>query len=124
MPAFLHTHLFTQRGKRRSRYGVVEWHPELRLQMSQGEAAVQDMLHPRYMPMLVKPRPWRRFNDGGYLTLSSVVMRGVYSRQGPSAHQLEELRRWESPGGPHGDGPSGMKKVRDSSSCAAGLGRQ
>lgn len=96
VPAFLHTHAFNRTGKHKTRYGVVEWHPELRKQMQDGETAVQGMLHPRYMPMLVKPRPWRRFNDGGYLTLSSMVMRGVYSRQGPSAQQLDELKKWES----------------------------
>eukprot|EP00959_Pyramimonas_sp_CCMP1952_P239858 5012520-Pyramimonas_sp.AAC.1 len=38
--------------------------------------------------MLVPPRPWRSYNDGGHLTIQSVVMRGSYSRIGPSPAQV------------------------------------
>ena len=33
------------------------------------------MLMPRYLPMLVPPEPWRRYNRGAYLTFQSPVMR-------------------------------------------------
>ncbi|KAF7290519.1 DNA-directed RNA polymerase [Mycena indigotica] len=32
-------------------------------------------LHPRHLPMLVRPKPWIDFNDGGYLNSKSNAMR-------------------------------------------------
>lgn len=55
----------------------------------------QKDVHPRYLPMLVPPRPWRRYNDGGHITIPSVVMRGNYSRLGPSPAQLQQLQEYE-----------------------------
>jgi DNA-directed RNA polymerase len=51
---------------------------------------VFEALHPRYLPMLVRPRPWISYNEGGYLTLRSIIMRTRGSRS-----QLDSLRRAE-----------------------------
>ncbi|KAJ7088569.1 DNA/RNA polymerase [Mycena crocata] len=32
-------------------------------------------MHPRHLPMLIKPKPWINFDEGGYLTLRTHVMR-------------------------------------------------
>ncbi|KAK3262316.1 hypothetical protein CYMTET_28820 [Cymbomonas tetramitiformis] len=92
--ALVHSYRFKDQPKTASRYGVVEWHPEAAklLEDAHKDRAVE---HPRYMPMLVPPRPWRRYNDGGHLTISSVVMRGAYSRAGPSPAQIAELKKYE-----------------------------
>ena len=38
-----------------------------------------------------RPRPWESYNEGGYLNSNSVVMRGKYSRDGPSDAQMKLL---------------------------------
>ena len=45
----------------------------------------------RYMPMVTPPRPWTRFNAGGYLRSESFIMRGHYSLHGPSRRQMLAL---------------------------------
>ncbi|CAL6270165.1 unnamed protein product [Bathycoccus prasinos] len=45
----------------------------------------------RHKPMIVPPRPWESYNKGGYLNSNSVVMRGNYSRDGPSDGQMKLL---------------------------------
>ena len=50
----------------------------------------------RYMPMVTPPRPWTRFNAGGYLRSESIVMRGHYSLHGPSKKQMLALHAAQS----------------------------
>ena len=33
------------------------------------------MIHPKHLPMLVEPRPWRKYDDGGYLIHNVPIMR-------------------------------------------------
>eukprot|EP00252_Welwitschia_mirabilis_P023890 TRINITY_DN6880_c0_g2_i1.p1 TRINITY_DN6880_c0_g2~~TRINITY_DN6880_c0_g2_i1.p1 ORF type:complete len:988 (-),score=209.84 TRINITY_DN6880_c0_g2_i1:846-3809(-) len=86
-PAFKHTFKTTvgeKSGKKTRRYGVIECDPLLRKGI--GENA-RHMVIP-YMPMLVRPVPWTRYNKGGYLFLPSYVMRIHGARQ-----QREALKR-------------------------------
>jgi len=41
--------------------------------------------------MITPPRPWTRFNAGGYLRKESFVMRGNYTLFGPSKTQIFAL---------------------------------
>ena len=57
---------------------------------------VAESLHPRHLPMLVKPKPWLSYNSGGYLYSRSWAMRfkdsreqEVYLRHASEAGQLE-----------------------------------
>ena len=60
-PAFYNAYEY-QRGQK---LGV------LRLNSSLSERLAKDSLtqtiHPRHLPMLVKPRPWLNYDDGGYI---------------------------------------------------------
>ncbi|CAM6076268.1 unnamed protein product [Sphagnum tenellum] len=71
-PAFTHTLKSHHMRRNLNRtYGVIECDPLVMLEINQ---SVQHMVMP-YMPMLVHPRPWLGFNEGGYLHLKSSIMR-------------------------------------------------
>lgn len=72
------------------RYGSVWWDDAV-MNIINDESVVRLALQPRYLPMIVPARPWTRYNDGGHLVLESLMMRGGYSRQGPSVAQMREL---------------------------------
>lgn len=81
-PAFKHTlrnYPIKNKNNLNRIYGVIECDPAV---MSALDKSVQHMVMP-YMPMLVKPRAWTGFNDGGYLHLKSTIMR---------THGAKELR--------------------------------
>jgi hypothetical protein len=40
----------------------------------------------------VPPRPWTKFNKGGYLLLDSLIMRGAYGPYGPAKAQVDAMR--------------------------------
>ncbi|KAI8341102.1 hypothetical protein BC941DRAFT_467156 [Chlamydoabsidia padenii] len=69
IPAFFHTYQYV-RGKR---VGIIKFSDQLTKLVS--KEPLRDTLHPRLMPMIVHPRPWLRYNDGGYLSAKSVCMR-------------------------------------------------
>ncbi|KAI8063310.1 hypothetical protein BC940DRAFT_335978 [Gongronella butleri] len=69
IPAFFHTYQYV-RGKR---VGIIKFSEHLTNIISR--EPLRDTLHPRLLPMLVHPRPWLAYNDGGYLTAKSVCMR-------------------------------------------------
>ncbi|KAI3853832.1 hypothetical protein MKW92_047437 [Papaver armeniacum] len=78
-PAFKH---FVKVGKKdvqgsSRRYGIIECHPLVRQGM---ERTARHMVIP-YMPMLVPPENWIRYDKGAYLFLPSYVMRTHGSRQ-------------------------------------------
>ena len=50
----------------------------------------------RPWPTVVPPRPWTRFNRGGYLREDTMVMRGHYTIHGPSKPQLYALHLAQS----------------------------
>lgn len=69
IPAFFHTYQYV-RGKR---VGIIKFSDQLTKLVS--KEPLRDTLHPRLMPMIVHPRPWLRYNDGGYLSAKSMCMR-------------------------------------------------
>lgn len=79
-------------GPKGRRYGTVAWHDSV-LQVINDEAIVRLAMQPRYLPMLVPAKPWLKYNSGAYMQLESLIMRGGYTRMGPAAAQLAELRR-------------------------------
>ncbi|CEL52694.1 DNA-directed RNA polymerase, mitochondrial [Rhizoctonia solani AG-1 IB] len=68
-PAFMHSYEYI-RGKK---LGVIKLNPVVGEKMARD--SIRDTLHPRHLPMLVKPQPWEDFDKGGYLKLRSTVMR-------------------------------------------------
>jgi DNA-directed RNA polymerase len=69
IPAFFHTYQYV-RGKR---VGIIKFSDQLTKLVS--KEPLRDTLHPRLMPMIVHPRSWLRYNDGGYLSAKSMCMR-------------------------------------------------
>ncbi|KAI9300871.1 hypothetical protein BJ944DRAFT_170100 [Cunninghamella echinulata] len=69
IPAFFHTYQYV-RGKR---VGIIKFSDQLTQLIS--KEPLRDTLHPRLLPMIVHPRPWLRYDDGGYLTAKSMCMR-------------------------------------------------
>jgi DNA-directed RNA polymerase len=53
------------------RVGIIKFHPSLLERLSTEPV----FIHPRLLPMLVKPRPWVTRNTGGYLNYNSDVVR-------------------------------------------------
>ncbi|KAH7334818.1 hypothetical protein B0J17DRAFT_770366 [Rhizoctonia solani] len=68
-PAFMHSYEYV-RGKK---LGVIKLNPVVGEKMARD--SIKDTLHPRHLPMLVKPQPWEDYDKGGYLKLRSTVMR-------------------------------------------------
>ncbi|KAL1563208.1 DNA-directed RNA polymerase 2, chloroplastic/mitochondrial [Salvia divinorum] len=85
-PAFVHTNrTVTKENTNYSRrYGVIECDPIIRKGL---ERTAKHMVIP-YMPMLVRPLKWTRFDKGAYLYLPSYVMRTHGARQ-----QRETVKR-------------------------------
>jgi len=81
-PAFTHS---MDQLSYRTMMGHVRLHPELKERfMSAGGLSESN---PRNLPMLVEPRPWTKFDKGGFLKLRSRVMRFKGSRS-----QVDALR--------------------------------
>ena len=92
VPAFYHDYV----KHKAHRYGVISWHDAFFTFMDD-EAMIRATLSPvRYMPMVTPPRPWTRFNAGGYLRTESIVMRGHYTTHGPSKRQMLALHGEQS----------------------------
>jgi DNA-directed RNA polymerase len=92
VPAFYHDYV-KHKGHG---YGVVSWHDAF-FSFMDDEAMIRATLSPvRYMPMVTPPRPWTRFNAGGYLRTESIVMRGHYTTHGPSKRQMLALHGEQS----------------------------
>lgn len=60
-PAFYHTYEY-MRGQK---LGVIRLNPAVSERMAKD--GLRETLHPRHLPMLVKPKPWLSVNQGGYL---------------------------------------------------------
>ena len=67
-PAFVHSYQ-ASKGKR---VGVIMAHPQL-VEKLRREPASHSLA--RHLPMIVEPRPWKGFNDGGFLQYAVSVMR-------------------------------------------------
>ncbi|KAI9061872.1 DNA/RNA polymerase [Trametes sanguinea] len=74
-PAFFHSYEY-QRGHK---LGVIKFNPAVAERMSKDPIA--ETLHPRHLPMLVKPKPWLSYNNGGYLFNRTWAMRFKESRE-------------------------------------------
>lgn len=89
-PAFYHQYEYLRGHK----LGVIKFNPAVAERMSKDSVA--ETLHPRHLPMLVKPKPWLSYNQGGYLYNRSWAMRfkdsreqEVYLRHASDAGRLE-----------------------------------
>ncbi|EEB97159.1 hypothetical protein MPER_03573, partial [Moniliophthora perniciosa FA553] len=81
-PAFYHAYVH-QRGQK---LGVIRLNPTVSDRMSKD--AVRETLHPRHLPMLIKPKPWLNYNEGGYMYNRVSAM-----RYKDSVEQQSYLRR-------------------------------
>ncbi|EDK40635.2 hypothetical protein PGUG_04733 [Meyerozyma guilliermondii ATCC 6260] len=68
-PAFHHTYQFLQG----QRLGVLKVHKSLIRQLAGN--ALSNAVQPQLLPMLVPPRPWVAYNDGGYLFSQNNIIR-------------------------------------------------
>ncbi|KAI9593990.1 hypothetical protein BDF19DRAFT_424028 [Syncephalis fuscata] len=67
--AFFHTYMFAQG----HRTGAIRMHSKLSELFSRD--SINEALDPRMLPMLVLPRPWVRYDSGGYLSRQGICMR-------------------------------------------------
>ncbi|KAH9925646.1 DNA/RNA polymerase [Epithele typhae] len=74
-PAFYHTYEYV----RGQKLGILKFNPAVAARMA--TEPVADSLHPRYLPMVTKPKPWTAPNVGGYLESRSYIMRFKDSRE-------------------------------------------
>ncbi|KAI0351261.1 DNA/RNA polymerase [Trametes cingulata] len=74
-PAFFHSYEYLRGHK----LGVIKFNPAVAERMSKDP--IGDTLHPRHLPMLVKPKPWLSYNNGGYLYNRTWAMRFKESRE-------------------------------------------
>ncbi|THV02643.1 DNA/RNA polymerase [Dendrothele bispora CBS 962.96] len=81
-PAFHHCY----EHHRGQKLGVIRLNPVVSERLAKD--TVKETLHPRHLPMLVKPKPWLRHDEGGYLYNRVPVMR--YKE---SVEQLSFLQR-------------------------------
>lgn len=66
-PAFFHSYEYV----RGQKLGVIKLNPAVANRMSLD--GLRETLHPRHLPMLVKPKPWLSDEDGGYLNNKSAL---------------------------------------------------
>ena len=84
LPAFYHDY-------REGGYGMLHWHDSI-YRFINTETMTRAALVPvKHFPMIVPPREWVRYNNGGYLRANTLCMRGKYSNEGPSRAQVEAL---------------------------------
>jgi DNA-directed RNA polymerase, mitochondrial len=65
-PAFFHSYEYLRGHK----LGIIKLNPVVAERMTKD--SVRDTLHPRHLPMLVKPKPWLDHNQGGYIYNKSM----------------------------------------------------
>ncbi|KAF8064220.1 DNA/RNA polymerase [Lyophyllum atratum] len=80
-PAFYHTYEY-MRGQK---LGVIRLNPIVSERLARDR--LHETLHPRHLPMLVKPKPWLNHDNGGYLYNKTNAMRFK-----DSAEQLSYLK--------------------------------
>ncbi|KAG5651535.1 hypothetical protein H0H81_008297 [Sphagnurus paluster] len=68
-PAFYHTYEY-QRGQK---LGIIKLNPVVSERLAKDRLG--DTLHPRHLPMLVKPKPWLTHDCGGYIYNKTSAMR-------------------------------------------------
>lgn len=60
-PAIIHAYEYA----RGQKLGILRLNPIVAERLAND--TVKDILHPRHLPMLVRPKPWIDYNVGGYL---------------------------------------------------------
>jgi len=65
-PAFFHSYEYLRGHK----LGVIRLNQEVAERMARD--GIRETLHPRQLPMLVKPKPWLSYDQGGYLYSQST----------------------------------------------------
>lgn len=60
-PAFFHAYEYV----RGTKLGVIKLNPVVAERMAKD--SLTRIIHPRHLPMLVKPKPWLSYNEGGYI---------------------------------------------------------
>lgn len=60
-PAFSHSYEYVRGNK----LGVIKLNPAVASRMAKDPIAI--VVHPKHMPMLIPPRPWKAHDDGAYL---------------------------------------------------------
>jgi DNA-directed RNA polymerase len=60
-PAFYHSYEYVRGHK----LGIIKLNPVVSDRMA--KESVREALHPRHLPMLVQPKRWVSYNEGGYL---------------------------------------------------------
>ncbi|KAI0087670.1 DNA/RNA polymerase [Irpex rosettiformis] len=68
-PAFYHAYEYIRGHK----LGIIKLNPVVSDRMA--KESLREALHPRHLPMLVQPKRWISYNDGGYLYNKAPVMR-------------------------------------------------
>ncbi|KAG6843409.1 hypothetical protein H0H87_004871 [Tephrocybe sp. NHM501043] len=68
-PAFFHTYEYI----RGQKLGVIRLNPTVSSRLATDK--VSTSVHPRHLPMLVKPKPWLDYRTGGYLISQNSAMR-------------------------------------------------
>ncbi|KXN82382.1 DNA-directed RNA polymerase, mitochondrial [Leucoagaricus sp. SymC.cos] len=89
-PAFFHAYEYLRGNK----LGVIRLNPVVVERLAKDQ--LKDTLHPRHLPMLVRPQPWISHNVGGYLFSKTQVMRykdsmeqQIYLREASKNGQFE-----------------------------------
>ncbi|KAI1319364.1 DNA-directed RNA polymerase [Mortierella claussenii] len=82
IPAFYHAYQYNKG----QRVGVIKVHNHISEILA--TEPIGSLIHPSLLPMLVHPRPWLSYDDGGYLSAQSMVMRIRHCPQ-----QLDYLKK-------------------------------
>jgi DNA-directed RNA polymerase, mitochondrial len=67
-PAFAHSYEYVRGYK----LGIIRLNPVVANRMAKD--MIRDTMHPRHLPMLIKPKPWLNYNDGGYIYNKSTCI--------------------------------------------------
>ncbi|GAA6062188.1 hypothetical protein JCM10212_001352 [Sporobolomyces blumeae] len=91
-PAFSHAYQYV----RGLKLGIIKVNPTVAERMDQDPLRIT--LHPRYLPMVVKPKPWLSWNSGAYLVHNTSMVRTKdsdeqlrYLQQASDADTLEDI---------------------------------
>jgi DNA-directed RNA polymerase, mitochondrial len=67
-PAFSHSYEYLRGYK----LGIIRLNPVVAERMAKDN--IRETMHPRHLPMLVKPKPWLNYNEGGYIYNKSACI--------------------------------------------------
>lgn len=91
-PAFAHAYEYVKGNK----LGIIKLNPAVSSRIAKDDMSL--VMHPKHLPMLVPPRPWKSYEDGGYLFHKVPVMRfkesaeqTTYLKRASDAGRLESV---------------------------------